>query len=58
MGYVIAQHERIIPIPGAKTVKQIEENAKVIELGPLPKKLVSQVDTLFNEIHKDQSEIE
>ena len=58
LGYVLAQHDRIIPIPGSKTVKQVEENSKVIELGPLPSKLVTQVDKIFSELQRDQSEVE
>jgi len=53
LGYVLAQHERIIPIPGFKTVKQVEENAKVLELGPLSMKQVKEIDKLFVEIRTD-----
>ncbi|NHJ49887.1 MAG: aldo/keto reductase [Asgard group archaeon] len=58
LGYVLAQHERIIPIPGFKTAKQVEENVRTIELGPLSKKLVQQIDDLFSEFRKDHSEIQ
>ncbi|NHJ40063.1 MAG: aldo/keto reductase [Asgard group archaeon] len=58
LGYILAKHDRLIPIPGFKTVKQAEENSKAIELGPLSNKLVMQIDKLFAEVHIDQSEIE
>jgi aryl-alcohol dehydrogenase-like predicted oxidoreductase len=58
LGYIIAKHDRIIPIPGFKTVKQAEENSTVIEQGPLSNKLVAQIDKLFAEVQMDQSEVE
>jgi aryl-alcohol dehydrogenase-like predicted oxidoreductase len=58
LGYILAKHNRVIPIPGFKTVKQAEENSKVIEQGPLSNKLVSEIDKLFADVHIDQSEIE
>ncbi len=57
LGYILAKHDRLIPIPGFKTVKQAEENSKAIELGPLSNKLVSQIDKLFSEIQIDQSQV-
>jgi aryl-alcohol dehydrogenase-like predicted oxidoreductase len=58
LGYILAKHDRLIPIPGFKTEKQAEENSRVIEQGPLSNKLVSQIDKLFSEIRVDQSQIE
>jgi aryl-alcohol dehydrogenase-like predicted oxidoreductase len=57
LGYILAKHNSLIPIPGFKTVKQAKENSKVIEQGPLSSKLVSQIDKLFAEIHMDQSQV-
>ncbi|MFX0021938.1 MAG: aldo/keto reductase [Candidatus Hermodarchaeota archaeon] len=48
LGYLMAISETTIPIPGAKTVEQIEENAKVLELGPLPHDLVIKIDVLLS----------
>jgi aryl-alcohol dehydrogenase-like predicted oxidoreductase len=47
LGYLIATSKTTVPIPGAKTVKQIEENAKTLEFGPLPQDLVKQIDDLL-----------
>jgi aryl-alcohol dehydrogenase-like predicted oxidoreductase len=58
LGYILAKHDRIIPIPGFKTIKQAEENSKVIEQGSLSNKLVSQIEKLFADVKLDQSEIE
>jgi aryl-alcohol dehydrogenase-like predicted oxidoreductase len=35
LSWVLTSDERIIPIPGFKTVKQVEENVKMLELAPL-----------------------
>ncbi|NHJ05694.1 MAG: aldo/keto reductase [Candidatus Heimdallarchaeota archaeon] len=57
LDYILAKHERVIPIPGFKTIKQVEENIKAMELGPLSNKLVNQIDKLFAEVRQDQSEV-
>lgn len=53
--YLLAKHERVVPIPGFKTVKQVEDNAKAMELGPLSNKHVKQVDEIFSELQMDMS---
>jgi aryl-alcohol dehydrogenase-like predicted oxidoreductase len=35
LGWIWAESGRTIPIPGFKTVRQVEENAKAMEFGPL-----------------------
>ncbi|MFW9819242.1 MAG: aldo/keto reductase [Candidatus Thorarchaeota archaeon] len=47
LGYLMATSDTTIPIPGAKTLKQIEENAKTLELGPLSPDLVKKIDELL-----------
>ncbi len=49
LGYLMATSETTIPIPGAKTVNQIEENARTLEFGPLSSDLIKQVDELFQD---------
>ena len=51
LGYLMATSETTIPIPGAKTIDQVEENAKTLEFGPLSSDLVKQVDELFLDIN-------
>ncbi len=46
LGYLMATSETTIPIPGAKTIKQIEENAKTLELGPLSSDIIKSIDDL------------
>lgn len=36
LGYVLSLDPSIIPLPGVRTVAQAEENASVLEMGPLP----------------------
>lgn len=47
LSYLMATSKTTIPIPGAKTVEQIEENAGTLEFGPLSKDLVDQINSLF-----------
>jgi aryl-alcohol dehydrogenase-like predicted oxidoreductase len=47
--------DRTIPIPGAKTVKQITENAKTLELGPISRKTTTEIDHIFTDLQKDFS---
>jgi aryl-alcohol dehydrogenase-like predicted oxidoreductase len=53
LGYIWAKTETAIPIPGAKTVAQIEENAKAMELGPLSVDSVKKVEEIFSEVRRD-----
>ncbi|MHA2294631.1 MAG: aldo/keto reductase [Candidatus Hodarchaeales archaeon] len=53
LAYLWTTSETTIPIPGARTVEQIEENARTLEFGSLPSDLVKQIDILFSDIRKD-----
>ena len=44
LGWLWARSEKTIPIPGFKTVKQIEENAGAADLGPLTAEQMKQID--------------
>jgi aryl-alcohol dehydrogenase-like predicted oxidoreductase len=44
--------ENTIPIPGFKSVKQAEENAKAMAFGPLTKQQMNDVDVLLKSISK------
>ncbi len=50
LGYLLATSETTIPIPGAKTVEQIEENAGALEFGPLSSSAVKEVNELFADV--------
>lgn len=55
LGYIWAKNDGVIPIPGAKTVNQIVENAKTLEFGPISQKLMGEIDTIFLEQQVDFS---
>jgi aryl-alcohol dehydrogenase-like predicted oxidoreductase len=42
-----ARSPRTIPIPGFRTVKQVEENAGAMEFGPLTREQMSQIETIL-----------
>ncbi|HYP21003.1 MAG TPA: aldo/keto reductase [Chloroflexia bacterium] len=47
LGYIWARSERTIPIPGFKTVAQVEENAAAIHCGPLTQQQVRRLDEIM-----------
>lgn len=55
LGYIWAKNDRTIPIPGAKTVNQITENAKALELGPISQQVMREIDSIFSELQVDFS---
>ena len=55
LGWVWARSERTIPIPGFRTVAQVEDNAKAMELGPLGEEQMQAIaDLLKNEDSEDK----
>ena len=42
-----ARSEKTLPIPGFRTVKQVQENAGAMQFGPLTKAQMSEIDTLL-----------
>ena len=47
LAWIWARSETTIPIPGFKTVAQVEENAKAMELGPLTPEQMKEIDTVL-----------
>ena len=47
LAWIWARSEKTIPIPGFKTVAQVEENAKAMEFGPLTPEQMKEIDTLL-----------
>ena len=47
LAWIWARSEKTIPIPGFKTVAQVEENAKAMELGPLTVEQMKEIDTIL-----------
>jgi aryl-alcohol dehydrogenase-like predicted oxidoreductase len=50
LSYLWSTSETTIPIPGAKTLAQIEENAAILEYGPLKPDLLKSINDIFEEI--------
>lgn len=51
LAWIWAQSERTIPIPGCRTVAQVEENAGAMAHGPLTAAEVAEVDRLLPNLH-------
>lgn len=49
IGYIWALDERMIPIPGFRTVRQVEDNAGAMAFGPLTQDEVRQVQAIVAE---------
>src|SRR5215217_7322417 len=47
LGWIWARSTRTIPIPGFKTVDQVQENAGALAHGPLPAERVQEIDRLL-----------
>ena len=47
LAWIWARSEKTVPIPGFKTVAQVEENAKAMEFGPLTPEQMKEIDTLL-----------
>ena len=48
LGWLWARSERTIPIPGFKTIAQIEENIGALQFGPLTEAQMDQIATLLD----------
>jgi len=44
LGWLWARSENTLPIPGFKTIKQIEENAAAVSFGPLTREQMNQIE--------------
>lgn len=53
LGYIWALDERMIPIPGFKSVEQVEQNVGALEYGPLPDDVMQQIQQLVAESDLD-----
>jgi aryl-alcohol dehydrogenase-like predicted oxidoreductase len=50
LGWLWARSQRTIPIPGFKTVAQVEENAGALAHGPLPADSMHEIDALLGRV--------
>ena len=47
LGWLMAKSDRNLPLPGARTVAQIQDNAGAIGFGPLPASVMTEIETLI-----------
>lgn len=47
LAWIWGKSGNTIPIPGFKTIKQVEENAKAMDFGPLSKDQVNEIDKIL-----------
>lgn len=47
LAWIWARSEKTVPIPGFKTVAQVEENAKAMQFGALTKEQMKEIDSLL-----------
>jgi len=47
LSWIWARSQQTIPIPGFKTVKQVEENCKAMQFGPLTPEQMDEIDRLL-----------
>jgi aryl-alcohol dehydrogenase-like predicted oxidoreductase len=48
LAWLWARSENTIPIPGFKTVKQVEENAGALQFGPLTESQMAEIDAILH----------
>jgi aryl-alcohol dehydrogenase-like predicted oxidoreductase len=51
LGWLWARSPKTIPIPGFRTVKQVEENAKALDFGPLSQEQYLEIERILGRIH-------
>ncbi len=49
LAYILALDERMVPIPGFKNVQQVEENAHILQLGPLNNEQMEQIADILEQ---------
>ena len=47
LAWIWAKHERMVPIPGPKTVKHVREYAVMLEFGPLGERQMEEIANLL-----------
>ncbi len=51
LGWLWARSPKTIPIPGFRTVKQVEENAKALDFGPLSQEQFLEIERILSRTH-------
>ena len=53
LGWIWARSPRVIPIPGFRNSRQVEDNARALEKGPLAPEIVSEIDRVLAQLAAD-----
>jgi aryl-alcohol dehydrogenase-like predicted oxidoreductase len=53
LGWLWARSSPVIPIPGFKTVKQVEENVAAMQYGPLSQRQMNQIDERLRRVRDE-----
>lgn len=48
LGWIWARSPRTIPVPGFRTIEQVEENARAMDFGPLGEEQMSEIERLLH----------
>jgi aryl-alcohol dehydrogenase-like predicted oxidoreductase len=48
LGWLLARHGATVPIPGCRTVAQVDDNAGVLTVGPLPPETMAEIAGLLS----------
>jgi aryl-alcohol dehydrogenase-like predicted oxidoreductase len=48
LAWIWARSDRTVPIPGFRTVQQVEENAAAMQAGPLTAEQLTEIDILLD----------
>lgn len=51
LAWLWARSSQTIPIPGFRTVKQVQENAEAMKFGPLTSEQMNEIDELLESLH-------
>jgi aryl-alcohol dehydrogenase-like predicted oxidoreductase len=47
LGWLMAKSDRNVPLPGARTVAQVRENADALRFGPLPQAVMAEIEIVI-----------
>lgn len=50
--WLLGKSPSLLPVPGAKTVEQVRENAAAATLGPLPPSLMNEIENVIDRPHE------
>jgi aryl-alcohol dehydrogenase-like predicted oxidoreductase len=52
LAWIWGKSGNTIPIPGFKTIKQVEENAKAMDFGPLSPNQMHEIDRILKQSNR------